>query len=139
LLLAPEAVAAETIPLVLETQSGSHRFEVEIADTDEKRTVGLMYRRSLRENAGMLFLYEPPQPIAMWMRNTYIPLDMVFISPDNKVHRIVERTEPFSLQTIPSGGTVKGILEVNAGVAAKIGVKPGDAVRYNLPATAPAQ
>jgi uncharacterized membrane protein (UPF0127 family) len=139
LLLAPAAYAAETIPLVLQTQSGAHRFEVEIANTDEKRTVGLMYRRSLGEKAGMLFLYEPPQPIAMWMRNTYIPLDMIFISPDNRVHRIVERTEPFSRQTIPSGGTVKGILEVNAGVAAKIGLKPGDEVRYSLPAAAPIQ
>jgi len=139
LLFAPAAFAAETIPLVLQTQSGAHHFDVEIANTDEKRTVGLMYRRSLGENAGMLFLYEPPQPISMWMRNTYIPLDMIFISPDNRVHRIVERTEPFSLQTIPSGGTVKGILEVNAGVAAKIGLKPGDEVRYSLPATAPVQ
>ena len=139
MLLAPAAYAAETIPLVLQTRSGAHRFEVEIANTDEKRTVGLMYRRSLGQNAGMLFLYEPPQPIAMWMRNTYIPLDMIFISPDNRVHRIVERTEPFSLQTIPSGGTVKGILEVNAGVAAKIGLKPGDGVRYRLPSTAPVQ
>jgi len=78
----------------------------------------------------MLFLYETPQPIAMWMKNTIIPLDMIFIDAWGKVNRIESGTEPFSLDPIPSDGDVIGILEVNAGVAAKIGLKPGDKVIY---------
>jgi uncharacterized membrane protein (UPF0127 family) len=139
LLLAPVAIAAEKAALVLNSESGQHRFEVEIAATDETRRVGLMFRRSLGEQEGMLFLYEPPQLISMWMQNTYIPLDMIFIDADNRVHRIVERTEPFSTDVIESGGVVKGVLEVNAGTAARIGLKPGDRVSYDVPALAPAQ
>ena len=139
LLLAPAAIAAETMALVLQTDSGSHRFEVEIAATDEKRRVGLMFRRSLGEGQGMLFLYDRPQPLSMWMRNTYIPLDMIFIAADDRVHRIVERTEPFSTDPIDSGGMVKGVLEVKAGTAAKIGLKPGDRLTYDAPALVPAE
>jgi uncharacterized membrane protein (UPF0127 family) len=138
-MLAPSALGAETTSLVLITDSGSHRFEVEIAATEEKRHVGLMFRRSLGEQEGMLFLYERPQPIAMWMKNTYIPLDMIFIAPDDRVHHIVERTEPFSTDPIGSGGVVKGILEVKGGTAARIGLKPGDRVSYELPALMPAE
>ncbi len=75
-----------------------------MATTDQERALGLMFRRSLPENAGMLFLYDPPQPAAMWMKNTLIPLDMVFISADGKVHRIEQNTEPFSTTLIPSEG-----------------------------------
>jgi len=89
-----------------------------------------MLRPSLPENSGMLFIYETPQPIAMWMKNTIIPLDMIFIDSWGKVHRIETNTEPFSLDPIPSDGDVIGILEVNAGVAEKIGLKTGDKVIY---------
>ena len=87
-------------------------------------------RRELPDDAGMLFLYDPPQPITMWMRNTILPLDMIFIGTDGKVHRIESRTEPFSTDIISSDGTVQGVLEVNAGTAAKIGLKTGDEVVF---------
>jgi uncharacterized membrane protein (UPF0127 family) len=87
-----------------------------------------MFRRSLPENAGMLFLYDPPQPAAMWMKNTQIPLDIVFISPDSRVHRIESDAEPFSTSLIRSEGTIAAVLELNAGQADKIGLKRGDKV-----------
>jgi uncharacterized protein len=89
-----------------------------------------MFRKSMPEDAGMLFLYETPNPIVMWMKNTIIPLDMIFIDEWGRVHRIEANTEPFSLSPISSDGEVIGILEVNAGVAKKIGLKPGDKVIY---------
>jgi uncharacterized membrane protein (UPF0127 family) len=116
--------------LVLKTDSGDHSFNIEVATTDQERALGLMFRRSLPENAGMLFLYDRPQPATMWMKNTLIPLDMVFISADGNVHRIEQNAEPFSTALIPSGGPILGVLELNGGEAAKIGLKRGDKVLY---------
>jgi len=115
---------------VLKTETGDHNFNIELATTDQERAIGLMFRRSLPENAGMLFLYDEPQPAAMWMKNTFIPLDMVFISPDGTVHRIESNAEPFSLAVIPSDGPIAGVLELNGGEADKIGLKRGDKVLY---------
>ena len=97
-MLAPPApsIAAGTGTLVLKTASGDHSFNIEVMVTDQERALGLMFRRSLPENGGMLFIYDPPQPATMWMRNTLIPLDMVFISADARVHRIESNAEPFS-------------------------------------------
>lgn len=124
------ATAAGTDTLVLKTESGEHSYTVEIADTDRERATGLMFRRSLPEKSGMIFLYDPPQRVGMWMRNTYIPLDMVFITAEGTVRRIEADTEPFSTDLIGSGGEVAAVLELNAGQAAKIGVKPGDRVIF---------
>lgn len=88
-----------------------------------------MFRRSLADNAGMLFLYDRPQPVTMWMRNTYISLDMVFIAEGGRVHRIERATEPFSERVIDSGGNVVAVLELKAGTADRIGLAPGDRVR----------
>ncbi|MGH6736255.1 MAG: DUF192 domain-containing protein [Methyloceanibacter sp.] len=121
---------AGTGTVVLETDTGEHRFEVEVATSDGERALGLMFRRSLPETGGMLFLYDRPQPAAMWMRNTYIPLDMIFISAGGRVHRIEANTEPFSTEVISSSGEVVGVLELNAGQAEKIGLKRGDRVVY---------
>jgi uncharacterized membrane protein (UPF0127 family) len=123
-------LASGTGTLVLRTESGDHSFNIEIATTDHERALGLMFRRSLPENAGMLFLYNQPQAAAMWMQNTLIPLDRVFISADGTVHRIESNAEPFSTTIIPSEGPVIGVLELNGGEAAKIGLKPGDKVLY---------
>ena len=131
LLPPPSAVAAGNGTLVLKTDSGPHSFNIEIASTNGERALGLMYRRELPNNAGMLFLYDPPQPITMWMRNTILSLDMIFIGTDGKVHRIESRTEPFSTDIISSDCTVQGVLEVNAGTAAKIGLKTGDEVAFS--------
>jgi uncharacterized membrane protein (UPF0127 family) len=130
LLLPPGADAAGNGTLVLKTDSGPHSFTIEVATTNGERALGLMYRRALPADAGMLFLYDRPQPLTMWMRNTIIPLDMIFIGADGKVHRIESHTEPFSTQIISSDGDVKGVLEVNAGTAAAIGLKAGDQVVY---------
>ena len=124
------ATAAGTDTLVLKTESGDHSYTVEIADTDRERATGLMFRGSLPEKSGMIFLYDPPQRVGMWMRNTYIPLDMVFITAEGTVRRVEADTEPFSTDLIRSGGEVAAVLELNAGQAAKIGVKPGDRVIF---------
>ena len=121
-------MAAGAGTLVLKTETGDHSFDIEVATTDRDRALGLMFRRSLPENAGMLFLYDPPQPATMWMKNTFIPLDMVFISPDGRVHRIESGAEPFSTSLIPSEGPISAVLELNAGQADKIGLKRGDKV-----------
>ena len=115
---------------MLKTDSGPHSFTIDLTTTPSEHALGLMYRRTLPVDAGMLFLYDKPQPLTMWMRNTFIPLDMVFIGADGKVHRIESRTEPFSTQIISSEGDVQGVLELNAGTAASIGLKAGDEGGY---------
>jgi uncharacterized membrane protein (UPF0127 family) len=124
------AHAATAGTIVLKTESGDHRFDIEVVETEQERARGLMYRRSLPQNAGMLFLYDPPQHIVMWMKNTMIPLDMVFIARDGTVHRIESNAEPFSTTRIPSGAVVLGVLELNGGAAQRIGLKPGDRIVY---------
>ncbi len=114
--------------LVLVTQAGEHKIEVEVAETPQEKSVGLMFRPSVPANTGMLFPYETAQEVTMWMRNTYVSLDMVFIRADGIVHRIEERTEPFSERVIPSQGPVTAVLELAAGEAARLGLKPGDRV-----------
>lgn len=131
LMLSPAvALTAGTETLTVETDSGAHNYTVEVAKSDRERAMGLMFRRTLPESSGMIFIYDPPQPVAMWMRNTYIPLDMIFIAADGTVRRIEVHTEPFSTDIIPSGGDVAAVLELNAGQAEKIGVKPGDRVVF---------
>ena len=130
LLPLPGGIAAETVTLVLHTDTGPHSFNIEIAKTPSEKILGLMYRRSLPADAGMLFLYDRPQQVTFWMRNTYIPLDMVFIGADGRVQRIESHTEPFSLAAISSDGDVKSVLELNAGTADAIGLKVGDKVDY---------
>jgi uncharacterized membrane protein (UPF0127 family) len=112
--------------LTLITSSGATNFDIEIANTPEEKARGLMFRRTLGDRAGMLFPYEPAQEATMWMRNTYIPLDMVFIRADGVVHRVEANTEPFSERIIESRGNVAAVLELAAGTAAKIGLKAGD-------------
>lgn len=123
-------VAAEEKTLILKTATGSHSYSVEVADTTAERAKGLMFRRSLPKMSGMIFLYDQPQELGMWMQNTYIPLDMVFINAGGKVHRVETNTEPFSTEIISSGGSVTAVLELNAGEAERIGLKPGDSVIF---------
>jgi uncharacterized membrane protein (UPF0127 family) len=124
----------ETLTLV--TSTGQHPIEIEVAETPQEKAKGLMFRRSLSAEAGMLFPYLPPQEATMWMKNTYIPLDMVFIRADGVVHRIEANTEPFSERVIASKGDVAGVLELKAGVAQSLGLKPGDRVLHRLFGTA---
>ncbi|MDE0060680.1 MAG: DUF192 domain-containing protein [Defluviicoccus sp.] len=105
-----------------------HRFTVEVARTPREHAQGLMFRRRMAADAGMLFVYDPPRPVSMWMRNTHIPLDMIFIAPSGRISQIVERTVPLSTENIPSRGTVRAVLELNAGTAARLGIRPGQVV-----------
>jgi uncharacterized membrane protein (UPF0127 family) len=130
--LAPRAAAAERQILEIATRSGVHVFSVELAKTDAERARGLMYRRSLPEGEGMLFDFERDAPVSMWMRNTYVSLDMIFITSDGRILRIAESTEPLSERTIPSGGPVRAVLEVVAGTARRLGIAPGDRVGHPM-------
>jgi uncharacterized membrane protein (UPF0127 family) len=126
------AQAASVQPLEIVTKSGVQVFSVEMATTEQERETGLMYRKELPDGKGMLFDFSPEQQVSMWMKNTYIPLDMIFIRADGRILRIAENTEPLSTKIIPSGGPAKGVLEVIAGTAKKYGIAPGDRVAHPL-------
>jgi uncharacterized protein len=126
------AQAASIQPLEIVTRSGVQVFSVEMATTEEEKTTGLMYRKELPDGKGMLFDFSPEQQISMWMKNTYISLDMIFIRADGRILRIAENTEPHSTKIISSGGLAKGVLEVIAGTAQKYGIQPGDRVAHPL-------
>ena len=128
----PAAQAASVQPLEIATKSGVRVFLVEMATTEEEKTQGLMYRKELPDGKGMLFDFSPEQQISMWMKNTYIPLDMIFIRADGRILRIAENTEPLSTKIISSGGLARGVLEVIAGTAQKYGIQPGDRVAHPL-------
>jgi uncharacterized membrane protein (UPF0127 family) len=108
--------------------SGTHVFEVEMAVTPAERERGLMYRRYMPKDRGMLFDFGEPQPAAMWMENTYIPLDMLFIRADGVIARIERQAEPLSRRVIVAGEPVLGVLELNGGVCDELGIEAGDKV-----------
>lgn len=124
--------AADLQPLEIAGKSGVHVFSVELANTDEERARGLMFRRDLPDGYGMLFDFKRDQDVTMWMENTYVPLDMIFIRSDGRIARIAETTEPMSRRLIPSGGPVRAVLEVAAGTARKLGITVGDRVGHPL-------
>lgn len=116
--------------LTLHTASGAHRIAIEVAESDREKAYGLMFRQSLGDSEGMLFPYPTAHEITMWMRNTFISLDMIFIRADGIVHRVETDTEPHSERIIASEGDVTGVLEMKAGSARRLGIKPGDRVEY---------
>lgn len=120
--------AVETNQLTIDTAKGAQVFTVELATTPRDMEVGLMFRQSLAPDAGMLFVYPSDQPVTFWMKNTFIPLDMLFIAGDGHIRRIVERTIPQSTDTIPSVDEVRAVLEINGGTASRLGIKTGDVV-----------
>jgi uncharacterized membrane protein (UPF0127 family) len=124
--------AASIQPLEIVTKSGVQVFSVEMATTEQEKETGLMYRKELADGKGMLFDFSPEQQVSMWMKNTFISLDMIFIQADGRILRIAENTEPQSTRIIPSGGLAKGVLEVIAGTAKKYGIQPGDRVAHPL-------
>jgi uncharacterized membrane protein (UPF0127 family) len=124
------ASAADANSLEIVTKNGVHVFSVEVAASDADRQKGLMFRKELPEGQGMLFDFKQDQDVSMWMRNTLIPLDMLFINADGSIRRIAENTEPLSERTIPSGGPVRGVLEVIGGTAKKLGIAAGDKVAH---------
>lgn len=132
LALATQAVAQEMeeAPLAIETDEGSFEYSVELALTGEERAVGLMNREEMAEDHGMLFRFESPRPVTMWMKNTLIPLDMIFIRRDGTVAGFHENAEPLSLETIASPEPVLYVLELNGGKAEEMGLQEGDVVRH---------
>jgi len=116
--------------VVLVTETGQHTIDAEIADTPETKATGLMFRRSLDADKGMLFIYDKPQNITMWMKNTYISLDMIFADARGTIIRIARNTEPFSTDIIEAGGLAKVVLEVPAGTARRLNLKRGDQIQH---------
>jgi uncharacterized membrane protein (UPF0127 family) len=128
MLSSPPAGSMEQQTLEIATKKGVHVFSVELAVTDEERQKGLMFRKSLPESYGMLFDFKRDQDVSMWMHNTYVSLDMIFIKADGRILRIAENTPTESDKIISSGGPVRAVLEVVAGTAKKLGIAPGDTV-----------
>jgi len=129
-LMAAGKMRVETVVVV--TSSGRHSFEAEIADTPLHRNQGLMRRPLLDADRGMLFDNGVDREMFMWMKNTILSLDMIFITKDGTVARVAKNTVPFSETIIPSGVPVRGVLEVNAGIADKINLKAGDKIEHPL-------
>jgi uncharacterized protein len=115
--------------LTIQTGTGAQKFTVELATDEARRAQGLTYRQRLAPDAGMLFVYPHPQQATMWMKDMYMPLDVVFIGPDGRIKNIQERAVPQSPAIIPSDGMVRAVLELNAGTVSRFGIKPGDLVK----------
>ena len=119
-------------PLTIDSGGRRHNFRIELARTDADRARGLMFRQSMPADQGMLFDFERDQMVSMWMRNTFIPLDMLFIFADGRIHRIEHRTEVESERTISSGVPVRAVLDLNAGTAERLGIRPGDRIVHPM-------
>ena len=122
------ALALDRNTVEIASKTGVHVFTVDVADTDAMREKGLMFRKELPAGRGMLFDFFRDQPVGFWMKNTYIPLDMIFIRSDGRIVSIAENTEPLSERVIPAGAPVRAVLEVKGGTARRLGIQPGDQV-----------
>lgn len=119
--------------LTIETASGGHlKFQVELAITPAQQTQGLMFRQKMAQDAGMLFVYQTPQSSAFWMQNTYIPLDMLFVEADGRIERIHANATPLTTTPIDGPAKTKAVLEINGGLSAKLGIRPGDHIVHPL-------
>jgi len=135
---AEPAAAARTAPsgldlvtLSIQGRGRSHVFTVEVARTEEQQAQGLMNRRALAPDAGMLFPFDPPRPASFWMRNTLIPLDMIFIRPDGTIARIAANTVPMSETPVAVGEPMTAVLELRGGRTAELGIREGDRVSWS--------
>jgi uncharacterized membrane protein (UPF0127 family) len=125
--------AAEALQrLEITSANGAHVFQVELARTGPEREKGLMFRRYLPKDRGMLFDFGSPEPATMWMENTYLPLDMLFIRADGRIANIETHTEPLSRRVIAAGEPVLGVLELNSGICDELGIKAGDKVSHPM-------
>lgn len=135
--VAPPSLAQPqpTLPqsdLVIQTAKGPQRFRVELADNDQSRSRGMMFRTSMAPDAGMLFDFKQEQMASFWMRNTLLPLDMLFIKADGTILNIHQRAIPRDETGINSVGPVRAVLEVNGGTTARLGIKAGDKVEHAI-------
>ena len=120
-------VGLKQAPVTFVTSAGKHHYMVDLAETSEQQSCGLMFREKMPRDQGMIFPFSPPRPTAFWMMNTPLPLDLVFVGPDARVVSI-GAGKPYSRALIESGGITAAVIELNAGEAARIGLKPGDRV-----------
>ena len=126
-----EVSASVKSELSIITSNGSrHNFLVEVARTEEEKKIGLMFRKTLAKNAGMLFLYKREALRLMWMKNTFIPLDILFIDKEGVIKRVVKRTVPHSLATISSRQSVLAVLELRGGITSSLDIKKGDRIEH---------
>jgi hypothetical protein len=114
--------------ITVDTDHGAQKFQVEIADTDASREKGLMFRKTMEPDHGMLFVFPIDEGVAFWMKNTILPLDMIFIRDDGTISSVAPDTTPFSTEEIASVEMVRAVLELNAGRAAALGIVPGDVI-----------
>ncbi|TVV73717.1 DUF192 domain-containing protein [Sphingomonas solaris] len=124
------APIAARVPLFIRTAKGERRFTIEVARTPGEQEHGLMFRERLDPDGGMIFPFSPPRPASFWMRNTVIPLDLIFIRADGRIARIAADAKPYSLDLIESGEPVAAVLEIAGGRAAELGIAAGDIVRW---------
>ena len=121
----------QQVPLTISTAEGrKHRFTVEVARTADEQATGLMNRQALAPDRGMIFPYDQPTMASFWMKNTLIPLDMIFVRADGRIARIEANTVPLSLDPVPAGEPVTAVLELAGGRSAELGIKPGDTVEW---------
>jgi len=142
LMLAGPTAGAETEPegqaqnlptatIFVESAGAAHAFEVQLATTWQQQRTGLMFRTEMADDQGMLFLYRFTQRLSFWMKNTYIPLDLIFIKADGTISEIAPNATPLSLESIESRERVRAVLEINGGLAEKLGIREGDMVRFD--------
>lgn len=128
--LEQSAAGLQQVPLTITSANGKHDFIVEVALTDEQQAQGLMFRKSLDANRGMIFPRDPPGDASFWMKNTLIPLDLIFVRTDGSIARIADNAVPMSLDPIPSLEPVGAVLEIAGGRSAQLGIKPNDKVTW---------
>lgn len=126
----------DLVDLTIEGAGKSHHFAVELAQTPEQQAKGLMFRTELAPDAGMIFPFDPPRPASFWMKNTVIPLDMIFIERDGTIQHIAANTVPYSIDPVASRGEVAAVLEIAGGRAEQLGLAVGDKVRWDHPSGA---
>ncbi|WP_431521373.1 DUF192 domain-containing protein [Blastomonas fulva] len=126
--LSPAGLAL--VPLTIQSSGKTHRFTVEVAGTSQEQAQGLMFRTELAPDAGMIFPFPSLKPASFWMKNTVIPLDIIFVRADGSIESIAANTTPYSLDAVSSQGPVAAVLELAGGRAAQLGIKPGDIVKW---------
>lgn len=127
----PMILPVDPAPLVVETDAGERTFTIEIADDDRERAAGLMFRTDMDDSHGMLFVFEQTRHLAFWMKNTPMPLDLVFVGDDGRIVSIMQG-EPFSTAPIAPDAPARFVLELKAGTAQKVGIEDGDRIRHPL-------
>lgn len=123
------------VPLTIRSGSKTHEFRVEVARTEAEQAKGLMFRARMGPDEGMIFPEDPPRRAAFWMKNTVIPLDIIFVGTDHRILNIAANAVPYDETPLPAAGMAIGVLELNGGRAAELGIKPGDKVEWKEPKT----